>query len=75
MNHIPWIPIVERPLDDMVPVIVRQGARTFAGWIHDGRWYSASPADPRCTMLGDPGVVDEMGEVRVTDFYFPIPTE
>ena len=79
MNHIPWIPIVERAPEDMVPVIVCQGAswryRTFAGWIYAGCWYSASPINPLLTMFGDPGIVAEMGDVRATDFWLAIPTE
>lgn len=75
MTHIPWIPIVERAPEDMVPVIVGQGCRTFAGWIHEGCWYSASPMDPRLTMFGDPGIVAEMGDVRATDFWLAIPSE
>jgi hypothetical protein len=79
MNHIPWIPIVEQSPADLQAVIVSQdttsGHRTFAGWIHDGCWYSGVPMSPLYTMFGDPGIIVEMGDVRATDFWLPIPAE
>lgn len=80
MNAIRWIPVVEQQPGERVVVIVGQdsirgGFRSFAGWIEGDCWYSYLPnpyaeCDPGC-----PALVAEMGDVRATDFWLPIPTE
>ena len=79
MNHIPWIPIVERPPSDRQPVIVSRD--NHLGWCRN------FPATYLVSSDGDTPVwceleVDEMRsatisihDVQATDFWLAIPSE
>lgn len=71
-----WIPIVEKMPPEREVVIVGQdlrfmgnfseGHRNFAGWRDGSQWFAYLPHD---------GVLADMGDVRVTDFWLALPKE
>ena len=77
-----WISVAEKTPASKTVVIVGQSNagryRNFAGWLDDGAWRCFYPQHPNEIVVmhdatQDSGFVADIGDLRVEDFWMPVP--